>query len=407
MGLVRLLQISDFHLGRPFGWLPPDRRELRRRDQREALERAVKEAIERNVHGILLAGDLFDEEGVDADTLAFAIGTFQIPGCPPVFIAPGNHDPCSPKSLYWNPRMLKARGRQWPEHVHVFTDSRWASAPLADGARVWGRCYISKVSVAERPLSADWLREVREAETMPVNIAVFHGSREGHLPPGQTTISPFTDDEAAKSPFTYLAVGHYHAAGRLTSPEGPVAGVRLAYAGSAVALDAQESGAHGALELRIEYGHRQPFVETEFVPLDRRKVHTLPVDVSGCTSAERVDRKIERAFDEVGAGEDDIVTVKLTGRLARDVRYEPSRDLGARVFHLRIDRRALRPDYPLDTYRESSGSTTDERFARALLERLDAASDPEEKAKLERALYHGLDAFQLKEVIPVHEELEP
>src|SRR5262249_6295042 len=100
------------------------------------------------------------------------------------------------------------------------------------------------------------------------------------------------------------------------------------------------------------------------------------------------------------------VTVRLAGRLARDVRYEPARDLVARVFHLRLDRRALRPDYPLDRYRESASGTTDERFARALLQRLDAARDPEENARIERALYHGLDAFQLKEVIPVHEDLE-
>src|SRR5262249_30148342 len=161
---------------------------------------------------------------------------------------------------------------------------------------------------------------------------------------GQTTLSPFSDDEALASPFTYLAVGHYHAAGRLAAPQGPVAGVRLAYAGSAVALDATEVGAHGALEVRIEHGHRQPFVETELIRLDPRRVHELPVDIPGCTSAERVDRKIERALDDVAAGEDDIVTVRLAGRLARDVRYEPARDLVARVFHLRLDRRALRPD---------------------------------------------------------------
>ncbi len=406
MGLVRLLQVSDLHLGRPFGWLPADRRDLRRRDQREALERAIREAIERGVHAVLIPGDLFDVEGVEADTLAFAVEAFDIPGCPPVFIAPGNHDPCSPHSLYWNPRLLKARGRQWPAHVHVFQDSRWTSKPLTDEVRIWGRCYVSKVDAGERPLAGDWVRDVASGESKGVHVAVFHGSREGHLPPGQTTLAPFSDDEALASPFTYLAAGHYHAASRLAAPQGPVAGVRLAYAGSAVALDATEVGAHGALEVRIEHGHRQPFVETEFIPLDTRRVHELAVDVTGCPSAERVDRKIERALDDVAAGGDDVVTVRLAGRLARDVRYEPSRDLVARLFHLRIDRRALRPDYPLDRYRESTSGTTDERFARALLQRLDAARDPEEKARIERALYHGLDAFQLKEVIPVHEDLE-
>ena len=104
MGLVRLFQVSDLHLGRPFGWLPPDRREERRRDQRQALERCVQEAIERGAHGMLVPGDLFDQEGIDADTLAFALETFNVAGCPPVFIAPGNHDPYFPRSLSWNSR---------------------------------------------------------------------------------------------------------------------------------------------------------------------------------------------------------------------------------------------------------------------------------------------------------------
>ena len=406
MGLVRFLQVSDLHLGKPFGWLPPERRQARRDDQRDALKRCVQEAIERAVHAILLPGDLFDEESVDADTLAFALEAFAMTGCPPVFIAPGNHDPYSPRSLFWNARLLKARGRQWPDHVHVFDEAHWTAAPLIDGVRVWGHCYAPKTGAGERPLAAQRMSGVDRQDSKHVEVAVFHGSREGHLPPGQTTLAPFSDDEALASPFTYLAVGHYHAAGRLVGSSGPVAGVRLAYAGSAVGLDTTEVGAHGALEVRIEYGHRQPFVETEFVLLDSRRTFDVAVDVSGCNSAERVDRRIERAIDEIAAGERDIVTVRLSGRIARDVRYEPSRDLSARVFHLRLDRRKLRPDYPLDTYRSGEPTTTDERFARALLERIDAAQDPEEKARLERALYYGLDAFQLREVVPAHEELE-
>jgi DNA repair exonuclease SbcCD nuclease subunit len=406
MGLVRLLQVSDLHLGRPFGWLPAERRQKRRDDQREALKRSIQEAIERAVHAIVIPGDLFDQEGVDADTLAFAVEVFSLAGCPPTFIAPGNHDPCSPRSLFWNPRLLKARGREWPEHVHVFTEPRWTSRVLADQVQVWGRCDAPRTEGDDRPLARERLTDVPPQESKAVEIAVFHGSREGHLPPGQKTVAPFSDDEVMQSPFTYLAVGHYHAPSRFTPTEGPVAGVRLAYAGSAVALDTTELGVHGALEVRIEYGHRQPFVEVEPVRLDARQVMDVSVDVTGCSSAERVDRRIARALDDASAGEGDIVTVRLTGRLARDVRYEPARDLTRRVFHLRPDRRRLRRDYPLETLRSHAPTTTDERFARALLERLDASTDPEERARLERALYYGLDAFHLREVTPVHEELE-
>src|SRR5262245_59091364 len=103
MPVARFLQISDLHLGRPFVWLPPDRRAERRADQRRALEQAVREAIERGAHAILIPGDLFDVEGVDAGTMAFALNVFAISGCPPVFIAPGNHDPWSESSHLWGP----------------------------------------------------------------------------------------------------------------------------------------------------------------------------------------------------------------------------------------------------------------------------------------------------------------
>ena len=129
MAVIRFLQVSDFHLGRPFGWLPPERRADRRHDQRRALDLAVRQAIERGAHAILVPGDLFDLDYVDADTLAFAVHAFGVNGCPPVFIAPGNHDPCSNTSPYWNPALLKARGFAWPAHVHVFDSPDWSGVP--------------------------------------------------------------------------------------------------------------------------------------------------------------------------------------------------------------------------------------------------------------------------------------
>ena len=106
MAVARFLQISDLHLGRSFGWLPADKRAERRADQRRALERAVREAIERGVHAILIPGDVFDADGVDAETMAFAVKVFDVAGCPPVFITPGNHDPWSETSHLWSSKML-------------------------------------------------------------------------------------------------------------------------------------------------------------------------------------------------------------------------------------------------------------------------------------------------------------
>jgi DNA repair exonuclease SbcCD nuclease subunit len=408
MALAKFLQVSDLHLGRPLGWLPPERRDERRREQRRILEQVVGEAITRGVHAILIPGDLFDAEGVDADTLNSAVAAFQVTGCPPTFIAPGNHDPYSETSLYWGSRLLRARGLAWPDHVHVFTTAHWSARPVPGlkGVRVWGRCFTSNVPSLEHPLSTESLRDVSGADAQGFDIALFHGSREGACPPGQKITAPFTDAEATRSSFTYLAVGHYHNATRLTAGGGNSAGVRLAYAGSAAALDPRETGAHGALEVHVEYERRMPFVEIEFVELDRRKVWDLNVDVTGCASAEKVDARVRKTLDDGGVGEPDIVTVRLTGRLAKGVRLASVSDLGQRVYRLRLDTRKVRPDYDLDAYRRQEPTTTEERFARTLLEQLDSESDPIQRALIESALYYGLDAFRLKEVTPAYEDLE-
>jgi DNA repair protein SbcD/Mre11 len=408
MAVIRFLQVSDLHLGRPFGWLPPDRRTDRRSDQRRALDLAVRQAIERGAHALLVPGDLFDLDYVDAETLAFAVHAFGVNGCPPVFIAPGNHDPYSPASANWNRALLKARGFAWPDHVHVFESPAWTAVPLSgvDGVAIWGRCSIQGVASATRPLAPEGLAPLVAAAGGGVNVAVFHGSREGYLPPGEDPVAPFSDAEVLASPFDYLAVGHIHAPQRLDDPAG---GVRLANAGAAIALDVSETGRHGALEVRLTtdgVGAARPHAEVEFIELDRRRVFDLTVDVTGATAAEQVDRRILRALDQAGAGDPDILVVRLTGRLLRGVRYAaPGPELRPRAFHVRLDARAMRPDYDLAALRAGDAVTTEDRFAQALLRRIDAETDPARRADLESALFYGLDAFRLHEVVPAYEEL--
>lgn len=408
MALARFLQVSDLHLGAPFRWLPAERREQRRRDQRGVLEVVVRQAIERGVDAILIPGDLFDQEDVGAGTLAFALSAFDLAGCPPVFIAPGNHDPYSERSLYWNHRLLFARAMRWPSHVYVFATPHWSvrAVPRLHGVRVWGRCFTPRVETHERPLAPAALAALSPPDPDGVDIALFHGSREGRCPPAQSVVGPFSDAEVAAAPFAYLAAGHYHAPSRLELAPGPSAGVRLAYAGSAAAVDATETGAHGALEVRIEYGRRPASVEIEPVELDPRRVHDLSVEFALASSPEQIDRRVQKALDDAGVRDEDIVTVRLAGRVARGVRFSaPGPELRARAFHLRLDLRRLRPDHDLEALRREEPNTTEERFARALLERRDRETDPDRRALIEGALYYGLDAFRLREVVPAYEEL--
>ncbi len=398
MATVKFLQISDLHLGARFAWLPREHRAERRREQQRALERAVHLAIERGVDAILVPGDLFDDVLVDAENLAFAIHAFRATGCPPVFITPGNHDPWSDTSATWSPRMLAARDLKWPAHVHLFTSPQWTDVRLEHLAvRVWGRCFVPGMASTERPLGAEARTAVGVLPPTELNIGVFHGSLEGHCPPGQKLVAPFSLDEVQAAPFAWMAVGHYHKA--LSHPH-------FAYSGSALALDATETGGHGALEVRIEFGSGPPKATIDAIELDTRKAWTLEADVSEAASADQLDGRILDALNRAGAGDRDFAKVRLTGRLTHGVRWSaPGGELAGRVWNLRVDATALRPDWNLDALRHASDETTEGRFARVLIEQLDAEQDPEQRATIERALYYGLDAFRLREVQPAWEEI--
>jgi len=398
LATVKFLQISDLHLGARFAWLPRERRAERRKEQQRALEHALQTAIERGVDAVLVPGDLFDREEVDAETFAFAIHVLGMTGCPPVFVAPGNHDPWSETSPMWNPRLVAARGWRWPAHVHVFATPTFASVRL-DGlsVRIWGRCFTPRMASTERPLDPAARAALGALSATELHVAVFHGSLEGDVPPGQKLVAPFSAEEAERAPFAYLAVGHYH---RREVRD------HFAYAGSAVALDVTETGAHGALEVRVEFGNGPAAVVIEPIELDSRRVHALEIDVTAASSADQIDARILDALDQAQVPERDLVRVRLVGRLARGVRYgAPGETLSGRVHHLRLDLAAVRPDWDLASLRGANDETTEGRFARVLLARLDEATDPGARARLERALYYGLDAFRLREVMPGYEEI--
>jgi DNA repair exonuclease SbcCD nuclease subunit len=400
LATVLLLQISDLHLGARFGWLPRDRSAIRRREQITALRKAIEHAITRGVHAILIPGDLFDRAEPDAETMTSALDAFRIAGCPPVFIAPGNHDPWSESSPAWSAGLLKARGWSWPEHVRVFTEPHWRSQSISGlPVRIWGRCFTPGMASTARPLDAEARGAIGALLPTELHVGLFHGSLESNCPPGQKIVGPFSLDEIRLAPFAYLAVGHYHRA---------FANEHYAYAGSVVALDIGETGGHGALEVHLEFGAGPARAQVTPVVLDPRRTHHVDVDVAQAPSAEEVDRRILSALDAAGVTAADLVRVALHGRLGPGVRYTGfGPPLAERAWHMRLDLGALRPDYDFEALRQASDETTEGRFARVLLERIEQETDPDRRAAIERALYYGLDAFRLKDVAPVYEELRP
>jgi DNA repair exonuclease SbcCD nuclease subunit len=396
------LQLSDLHLGRPFTWLPAPVAEKRRQDQRELFARAVQVAIERKLDAILIPGDLFDGEIVDRETVARAIECVSQPGCPPVFIAPGNHDCFSRATFYYDNRKLEAAGQAtWPAHVHIFDVPQITSAPLPgrDDVSVWGRCVHENVDSSERVLALD------RPSLAPgkLHVLLLHGSRDGFFPLGKKLTAPFSDDELIAWGADYAALGHYHRPARITDEEGVVRG---SYSGSPLALCVDETDRRYVQIVTVDHNGHHRRVDVDVLELDRRRLHRIEVRLQSVGSPEALTQRIAEELDLAFVNPDDIALVTLTGRVRPGVELLPGADAFAnRCFHLEINASALRPDYDLDVYRRAEPRTTEERFARSLLEDMDRENDPERRRLLEAALYYGLDALRLGDVAPRYEHI--
>jgi DNA repair exonuclease SbcCD nuclease subunit len=398
----RFLQLSDLHLGRPFTWLPTPVAEQRRAEQRDLLWRAVEAAIERKLDAILIAGDLFDGEVVDRETVARAVECVSQPGCPPVFIAPGNHDCFSRSTFYYDNRRLAAAGQApWPAHVHVFDRPAFTAKglPGRDDVLVWGRCVDGNVDASERVLADD--RPTLDGGRL--HVLLFHGSRDGSLPPGKRMTAPFDDDELLAWGADYAALGHYHRPATILDEDGVIRG---AYSGSPLALAIDETGPRHVQIVTVEHTGLHRRIEMEPLELDRRRLHRVEVQLGGVGSPEGMSHRLVGALEAALVGAEDLAFVTLTGRVRPGVDLVPRPEaVGFACFHLSIDARDVRPDYDLEPFRRGEARTTEERFARSLLVELENEADPARRRVIEAALYYGLDAIRFGDVAPRYEHV--
>ncbi len=408
MQTVRFLQLSDLHLDSSLTagrlGLPPDKVRIRQGEIRGILPLACDLARERRADIVLIPGDLLDDEAISMDTVNFVIETLAGLAPVPVVIAPGNHDFYSLGSPY-NVDLLAARRQKgWPANVKIFRDASWEIWPVPglEGVSVTGMAHAAGASIEERLIG----RRIPRDEEATVTLLLFHGSRDNtELPRRKLLTLPFSDAELADQGFDYAAVGHYHEVATIANPSGRIIG---AYAGCPAGRGLDEQGEKSVIVGAIakEEGADGPVrLSLEHVPLDRRRIQIVEVHCTGLTHKEAI---LNRADEQLALREprtEDIVYLRFVGRVSPGIDLRlPDGYLADRYFHVATDLSRLRPAYDLERYRREELRTTEARFAREMLRRLEETSNPSERRLMENALYYGLDALVQKEVSPRYEE---
>ena len=250
--MLKIIHGADFHLDSPFAGLSPERAAQRRGEQRELLDRLAGLAREKQADLVLLAGDLLDSERVFRETAQALRAALAAIPCP-VFIAPGNHDFYSPRSVWTS--------LDWPENVHIFTSDALEAVEVP-GCTLWGRAFSDAHQTA-CPL---------EGLAVPgdgrLHIACVHGC----VGTGND-YGPITPGEIAASGLDYLALGHVHQGSGLQR-EG---GTWWAYPGCPEGRGFDETGEKGVLYVEAEPGR----VTAQFVPLAKVRYEIITADITG------------------------------------------------------------------------------------------------------------------------------
>lgn len=394
---IRFLQISDVHVDSELthsrlSW-PNEKREQRIAEINGSVARAMNLARERQVDMVLVPGDLWDDEEVSQKSLHQLVEAFASIAPIPVFIAPGNHDFCSPSSMY-SRSMLLARGmRQWSGNVHIFDSPEFTPRfhPERPELVIVGRAFVENVMISERLLGKPVERPPAE-----ISLLLFHGSLDGYVREGAGKITaPFSREELLRQNFSYAALGHYHHYQEIRDDAGCI---RAAYAGSTAGRTLNEEGPRFVLIGTV--GRNGLEGELEKVEIDPRRLHALELDVGGADQTGILSR-IDHALKDRGCRTADIVAITLAGQMFKGASVdaiEPA--LADRCFYLKVFDRT-RPDYDLDHFDER---TVEGRFVKEMRREIEAAPDEAARRLGERTLYYGLDALLQREVKPAYED---
>lgn len=290
-GCVRVALMSDVHLDSPFAWAKPEVARKRRQALRDALANGIRLALDLRVDVICCGGDLFEQDRVSPDTAQFLRVLFETAQPIPIFIAPGNHDWLSPKSLY--------RRIRWSSNVHVFEQRQLEPVTITDGLTLWGAAHHAPAG------TPDFL-EGFTVDRGGVHVGLFHGSEQGCFPTeeqGKQPYAPFRASEIEKSGLHFALLGHYHA---------PRDEKCFTYPGNPEPLTFGEAGQRGVVIAAISH---DGLVTTERHSVAVSDVFDVSIAVDGCTSKQEIRSRVAGALENRRG----YARVTLTGDMAPEI----------------------------------------------------------------------------------------
>ncbi|WP_454694878.1 metallophosphoesterase family protein [Achromobacter aegrifaciens] len=198
--MTHFLHTADWQIGRQYGQFETDDAAMLAEARFDVVARIAALAAERGVDAVLVAGDVFDTQGVSDRTIRRLFAAMAAYAGPWVMIA-GNHDAALADSVWSRAMQLGCI----PPNVHV---------PLRTGVVDLATINLAVLAapLTQRHTYDDVTQafDALETEAGRIRVGLAHGSVAGRLPDTIDATNPIAPDRAARARLDYLALGDWH-----------------------------------------------------------------------------------------------------------------------------------------------------------------------------------------------------
>ena len=367
--MVKLIHTADLHLDSAFrSRFTKEEAENRRQKQLMAWKELLSFAVEKKVHGVLIAGDLFDSPVVSHGTMDFFLSTIAEHPEISFFYLRGNHDTENtfryqenlPKNLFlFSEKGKKYRlkdklllaGVEYGTKDIIFGENGGAvqragqvaeqgvrreagqeeeqgvgketeqAAGQAVTPEIGQEATKEAISEGEQGLVQEEESKFLKLKEEDCNILLLHGA----LYQGTPKEDAVQGEEGIflknleKLPLSYIALGHIHKGG-----EGKLNnGALWAYPGCLQGRGFDEEGERGFLYLKVEEEKKE--IRKEFIPIKQGEFRILEIELQGDEGTLACLKKIEEEMEKASISKEDSLRILLKGKKdleqERNLRY--------------------------------------------------------------------------------------
>jgi len=287
--LIKLLHTADWQIGKQYGQFDTDDAALLAEARFAVVERLAQLAVAHDVDAVLVAGDVFDAQGVADKTIHRLFNSMAAFSGPWVLI-PGNHDAGLAESVWTRAARLNAV----PPNAHVCLRPEPLLLPSLGLA-------ILPAPLTQRHTHNDLTEWFAAAQVPPglFRVGLAHGSVQGILAEDIDSSNPIAAARAEQAALDYLALGDWHGCKQVDA--------RTWYSGTPESDRFKANASGQALIVSLSEPGNLPSVAQHTTGQYRWREDTVDLQVPS-----DIDAVLQQLAELTSA---DVVSLSLTGRI--------------------------------------------------------------------------------------------